>query len=82
MTVTVELFARLRELCENRASVQLEVAEPATAADAFEALCRRFPAARPYRGSLAVAVGEEYAGWDSDVGPGDRLSFIPPVSGG
>ncbi len=82
MTIEVQLFAGMRELCGNRAQISLEVAEGATPEVCFELLCREFSAARRYRGTLAVAVNEEYAAWDRELQRGDAVIFIPPVSGG
>jgi molybdopterin converting factor subunit 1 len=82
MIVRVRLFARLRELCDNQSSVELEVAEPATAAAAFAELCRRFPTVQPYRDTLAVAINDEYADWERSLADGDVVALIPPVSGG
>jgi len=82
MTVEIQLFARLREVCANQSRLELALAEGATAQDCFEALCDRYAAARPFRTTLAVAVNDEYAAWDQVLSCGDALSFIPPVSGG
>lgn len=82
MTIELQLFARLRELCGNQAHMSLELLDGATPEDCFELLCEEFSAARPYRGTLAVAVNEEYAAWDRELQGGDAVIFIPPVSGG
>ena len=82
MTIELQLFARLRELCGNQAKMSLELVEGATPEDCFELLCEEFSAAGPYRATLAVAVNEEYAAWDRELQPGDAVIFIPPVSGG
>jgi molybdopterin converting factor subunit 1 len=82
MTIEVQLFARLREACDNQPHIDLELADAATTAAAFDALSDRYAAARPFREGLAVAVNDEYASWDTVLEEGDRLSFIPPVSGG
>jgi molybdopterin synthase sulfur carrier subunit len=82
MIIELHLFARMRELCGNRAKISLEVAEGATAEDCFELLCEEFSSVRPYRATLAVAVNEEYAAWDCELHRGDAVAFIPPVSGG
>lgn len=34
------------------------------------------------RDSVHVAVNDAYASWDTVLNPGDRVVFIPPVSGG
>ncbi len=82
MIIELQLFARLRELCGNQTQMSLELLDGATPEDCFELLCEEFSAARPYRGTLAVAVNEEYAAWDRELQPGDAVIFIPPVSGG
>ncbi len=34
------------------------------------------------RQHLKVAVNDQFVSWDSSFAPGDRITFIPPVSGG
>lgn len=82
MTIELQLFAGMRALCGNQAQISLEVAEGATPEDCFELLCQEFSAVRPYRGTLAVAVNEDYVAWDRELQSGDAVIFIPPVSGG
>jgi molybdopterin converting factor subunit 1 len=82
MTVTVRLFAILRERA-GRDSVEIELAEGATVGDAFERL-----AAAPGLGELVerlplrMAVNREYADAGTPIAPGDELALIPPISGG
>jgi molybdopterin synthase catalytic subunit len=82
MTVTVRLFAILRERA-GRDSVEIELPEGATVDDAFERL-----AAAPGLGELVermplrMAVNREYANADTAIAPGDELAVIPPISGG
>jgi MoaE-MoaD fusion protein len=82
MTVTVRLFAMLRERA-GRDSVEIELPDEATVADAFERL-----AAEPRLGDLVgrlplrMAVNREYVGGDARISPGDELAVIPPISGG
>jgi len=82
MTVTVRLFAILRERA-GRDSVEIELPEGATVGDAFERL-----AAAPGLGELVgrmplrMAVNREYAGDGTAIAPGDELALIPPISGG
>ncbi len=64
-------------------SVEIELAESATVADAIAALGQD-----PQVGDLAaklplrIAVNREYAAADATIKPGDELAAIPPVSGG
>jgi len=66
-----------------RDSVEIELPEGATVADAFERL-----AAAPGLGDLVgrlplrMAVNREYAGDGTAIAPGDELAVIPPISGG
>jgi molybdopterin synthase catalytic subunit len=82
MLVQVRLFAMLRERA-GRSSVELELSEGATAADALaavgeehglEELIARMP--------VVMAVNRQYAPDDSPLSEGDELALIPPVSGG
>ena len=82
MTVTVRLFAILRERA-GRDSVEIELPDDATVADAFDRL-----AAEPGLGELVarmplrMAVNREYVGADAPIAAGDELAVIPPISGG
>ncbi|HTY59333.1 MAG TPA: MoaD/ThiS family protein [Bacteroidota bacterium] len=60
----------------------LGVEAPFTGDAAFEALAARFPALRPWRGSLRLAVNREYTSFARVLNAGDEISFLPPVSGG
>jgi molybdopterin converting factor small subunit len=82
IAVEVQLFARLRKLCDDRARVSLELEAPADAEACFARLCAEYPSLAPQRKALVVAVNEDYAGWDRRLAAGDVVSFIPPVSGG
>jgi molybdopterin synthase catalytic subunit len=74
--VRVRLFAALRESAGTD-SLDIELAEDATVADAIAALA---PVAgeMPFR----VAVNREYADDAEPIAEGDELAAIPPVSGG
>lgn len=82
MTVTVRLFAILRERA-GRDSVEIELPEGATVGDAFACL-----ADAPGLGELVgrlplrMAVNREYAGEATRIDAGDELALIPPISGG
>ena len=82
MRVSVRLFAILRERA-GRSSIDLELADDATVADALGAL-----GSEPGIGELlgrmpvAMAVNRSYAADDTRLAAGDELALIPPVSGG
>jgi molybdopterin synthase catalytic subunit len=80
MRVTVRTFAILRELAADR--ITLDLADPATLADAWTALERAHPALAPHRAFVRGARNGAYAPWDQRLSDGDEVAFLPPVSGG
>jgi MoaE-MoaD fusion protein len=82
MTVTVRLFAVLRERVGSD-SIEVELDDGATVAEALDRL-----AERPELGDLLermpvrMAVNRDYADGDTALAPGDELALVPPVSGG
>jgi MoaE-MoaD fusion protein len=82
MTVTVRLFAVLRERA-GLDSIEVELDEGATVAEALEQL-----SARPEleevleRMPVRLAVNRDYADPDTPLYSGDELALVPPVSGG
>jgi MoaE-MoaD fusion protein len=82
VTVRVRLFAALREQAGSD-SIEIELGEGATVADALE----RLAAAPPLAGLLerlpvAMAVNRDYASPETPLRAGDELALIPPISGG
>lgn len=76
MTVTVRLFAMLRERA-GADELELHLPDGARVADAIEQL-GDLAGGLP----LVMAVNREYAPADRVLDPGDELALIPPVSGG
>ena len=76
------MFAILRERA-GRSSIDLELADDATVADALGALGRE-PGLGELLGRMpvAMAVNRSYAADDTRLAAGDELALIPPVSGG
>ncbi|MBW8059368.1 MAG: molybdenum cofactor biosynthesis protein D/E [Solirubrobacterales bacterium] len=82
MTVTVRLFAVLRERAGSD-SIEVELAEGATVADALEALSERSSLAGLLdRMPVQMAVNRSYAGPETRLAPDDELALVPPISGG
>lgn len=81
MIINVLLFGRAREFV-GAATVELEIEEQATVADAAAILAQRHPKLGEMQRSLLFAVNEEYATKDQPLADGDRLAVLPPVSGG
>jgi molybdopterin converting factor subunit 1 len=81
MRVTVQLFARLRELADT-AEWTCDVPAGATVADVWQALAAAHPAVAPLGGAVSVAVNTDFARMPMEVHDGDEIAFLPPVSGG
>jgi MoaE-MoaD fusion protein len=83
MVLQVRLFAVLRERA-GRDSLEIEVAEGATVADALRTLAAE---SEPLAAALeampvVMAVNRSYVGEEAALSAGDELALIPPVSGG
>jgi molybdopterin converting factor subunit 1 len=79
--VTVQLFARLRELA-GRSEWPCEVQDGASVGDVWRALVRAHPALEGLGTAVSAAVNAEFAPMTSTVHDGDEVAFLPPVSGG
>lgn len=82
MTVTVRLFAVLRERAGSD-HIELELVDDATVADALQALSK-IPslAGLLERIPVQMAVNRDYASPGTALSPDDELALIPPLSGG
>lgn len=82
VNVTVRLFAALRERAGSD-SIEIELGEGATVADALERLAAEPPLAGLLeRLPVAMAVNRDYASPETELRAEDELALIPPVSGG
>src|SRR4051794_41889990 len=82
MTVRVRLFAVLRQRA-GRESVEIEVQEGATVADALDVLAGQPGLAGVLdRLPVRMAVNRDYAEPETELSPDDELALVPPVSGG
>lgn len=78
MTITARLFARYRAEA-GVAELLLDLPDDTTVRDAARAVERQ--ARIVLRGAMC-AVNERYSDPDARLGDGDRVAFLPPVSGG
>ena len=78
-SVSLEYFALFRARA-GKGGESVEIAT-ARAADLYEEVRARygFPLGRE---TVHLAINDEYAPWETPLRPGDRVVFIPPVSGG
>jgi molybdopterin converting factor subunit 1 len=81
MRVTVQFFARLREIAGG-AREECEVAGNADVRDVWSRMTERHPALAPFSGQVSCALNADFARMSSPVHDGDEISFLPPVSGG
>jgi molybdopterin converting factor subunit 1 len=81
MTVTIRLFARLRDIA-GAGELRRDVAEGATIHHVWRALVGEFPPLADYEPSISSALNAEYARMAAIVHEGDEVAFLPPVSGG
>jgi molybdopterin converting factor subunit 1 len=81
MTVRLRFFASLRERLKASAA-ERTLADGATVADLWAALCRERPDLQPLSASISFAVNREYVEREHVLADGDEVALIPPVSGG
>ncbi len=77
--VHVRYFAILRE--QRGVAEESFETEAATATALYQELQTRHGLAIPPE-SLRVAINDEFVPWETEIKPGDRVVFIPPVAGG
>src|SRR4051812_6777423 len=83
MVLQVRLFAILRERA-GRGSLEIEVAEGATVAEAMRALAAASDSLAEALEAMPVvmAVNRSYVDEEAKLSAGEELALIPPVSGG
>ena len=81
MRVTVRLFARLSDIA-GASELARDIAPGATIGTVWRQLAGEFPDLAAYERSISSAVNADYARMDTEVGDGDEVAFLPPVSGG
>ncbi len=80
MAITIKLFAHYRDLL-GTSELSLPMRDGLTVADVYdETIGDR--AISDLRKSTMFAVNETYVPADTKLNDGDRVAFIPPVSGG
>lgn len=80
-TVTVRVFAHLREQCGND-RVEIQVPDTCQVSQLRQALTEQVPILAEWVPRCAVAVDAEYAEDTTSVPPGAEIALLPPVSGG
>ena len=80
MPITIKLFAHFRDLL-GKSELTIAASPGLTVADLFQDTIGE-RATPELRKSTMFAVNETYVPGDTKVNDGDRVAFIPPVSGG
>lgn len=81
MRVTVQLFARLRDLA-GRDRWTCDLPAGASVADVWRAVAEAHPAVQVLGPAISAAVNADFASMKTPVHDGDEVAFLPPVSGG
>src|ERR1700722_4884004 len=81
MQVRVLFWGRLKDIV-GRAEDVAEVAEGSRVEDLFARYGKQYPELAGFRGSVVAAVKQALVDWHSQLGAGDEVAFLPPVSGG
>jgi molybdopterin synthase catalytic subunit len=81
MRVRVLLFAALREAVGQK-QIDLELPADATLAELLTRMERDYDVLARYRGRLLVTLNEERMPRETQLGEGDEVALLPPVSGG
>jgi len=79
--VTVQLFARLRDLA-GRDRCVCDLPDGSTVADVWRLTMDDYPALRDFASAVSAAVNTDFAPLSTVVRDGDDVAFLPPVSGG
>ena len=81
MRVTVQVFARLRELA-GQSEWHCDLPVGATIAEVWRRTADAHPSLEVYGRSVSCALNEDFARMTTAVNDGDVIAFLPPVSGG
>jgi molybdopterin converting factor subunit 1 len=81
MRITVEYYARLRELAGCPSEV-VTMNAGASVKDVWRQATALHGALASMTGRVSAAVNAEFAGMHTVLHDGDEVAFLPPVSGG
>ena len=81
MRLSVRLFSMLRERV-GRGKLDLTLPDGSTGQDLLDHLAESYPAIREQKDSIRLAVNDSYVGGPVQLGDGDEVALLTPVSGG
>ena len=79
INIKIIYFARLREAIELDEEI-IMLPKGALPSDAQKLLNEKYDL--NIDTNLKVAINDQFSNWDKELSDGDRLVFIPPVTGG
>ena len=79
INIKIIYFARLREAIELDEEI-IMLPKGALPSDAQKLLNEKYDL--NINTNLKVAINDQFSDWDKELSDGDRLVFIPPVTGG
>lgn len=84
MTVTVRLFAALREAVgAGQLSVQLsDEGQKPTVSDLLGRMGAEYPSFKAYESVIRAAVNDQWSHLETELSDGDEVALLTPVSGG
>jgi molybdopterin converting factor subunit 1 len=81
ITARVLFFGRLKDIV-GVSEAACSVPEGAPIAQLFSLYVQRCPELAAYRKSVVASRNREFASFETPIGAGDEIAFLPPVSGG
>jgi len=78
-SIDIQYYAILRE--KSGLSHETLQTSASTATQLYQELQKRFGFSLPIN-VVKVAINNEFAAWNTEIRPGDKVAFIPPVAGG
>jgi molybdopterin synthase catalytic subunit/molybdopterin converting factor small subunit len=79
--IKVLFFGMLRDIV-GRAEDELELGPGARVGSVFEHYARAFPRLREMERSVMLARNQQFSASSEEIGDGDEIALLPPVSGG
>jgi molybdopterin synthase catalytic subunit len=81
MRIQLRLFATYHEIVGSRV-LTWSAREGITVRELVDGIITKYPRLRDHRGTMLLAVNEEFATSDQSLHDGDEVALLPPVSGG
>jgi len=81
MPIKIKFYAVCRDLT-NADECQIEISGKISKDELWKKLIKLYPSLEKIAKSTAIAVNNMYISGDLDLKEGDKISLIPPVSGG